>query len=287
MRILSIERLITILLTVVIVFEIFPVISRPVIDGIVLAYYKNYSYGVFGWCIDVPIDNKDTVLDDSPSPQEIYRQCTQRKVGYKVSDSDVVDHELLLPSPSKYSVTRLLIVHPMSLVITVILWIMVLLITFTSRMEKSQFFLLMTAVISLLAFLFSLFCFLVDLLLFLSALKWPGWLMFASTVILAICCSLLWSLRRNISIRDYEALNTNDVESFAQISRHPSSSSIDIELETYSVQVTDQSGLSMKGKIIHKGLDIGSTIPRKTSQENRSISSTMYRSPESTHPGFI
>ncbi|CCC69513.1 hypothetical protein NCAS_0C05230 [Naumovozyma castellii] len=196
MRWLNIRSIVAFLLTVIVVFQIFPVISIPITNSIILSSHEGLSYGVFGWCVTEP---------------GMEPQCTRTKIGYDSSDPAILGHSLFLPSSSKYSVTKLLVVHPIALTLTVILWAMSLIITL-SRMGTSPSFILLTACVSLLAFLFSLFCFLVDLLLFKLALRWPGWLMFASTVLIAVCCSLLWSLRRTVSIQKYESLRMGSEE---------------------------------------------------------------------------
>lgn len=186
---------VVVLITVSLVFQLLPVISVPITHNLALSNFLNSTYGVFGWC-NTDVDLNGTV-------------CTPARIGYTDLSVDMSGRTTFLPSMVKYSVTRLLVVHPLSLAFTAILWIMVLLIQFSS-LGSSPRYLLIVALFSLPTFLFSLLCFLVDILIFISHLNWPGWLMLAATISVAICCSLLWTLRRAVSIRNYEALQAQE-----------------------------------------------------------------------------
>ncbi|KAG0672635.1 regulator of ime2 [Maudiozyma exigua] len=177
------------------VTHVFPVISVPV-THIKLATFMDFTYGVFGWCYT------------SRHPAE-FVQCTKRRIGYKYLDTNFYGEILYLPSESKYSISRLLVVHIIALINSIILAIMIFMITVTKHGDSPQF-ILSSALISLPLFVFSLFSFLVDILLFATHLGWPGWLMLADTVVMAFVCSLLWALRRTVSIRSYETLRETE-----------------------------------------------------------------------------
>lgn len=180
-------------ITVALVFQLLPIIAVPVSKQLALATFYNSTYGVFGWCY-VSVD--ETV-------------CTPARIGYVDLSVDLSGQKRRLPAQMDYSVTKLLVVHPLSFAITSVLWIMVLLILVTSLGDSPRF-LLIVALFSLPAFLFSLLCFLVDILIFISHLAWPGWLMLGATLCVAACCSLLWTVRRSVSIKKYEALHSDD-----------------------------------------------------------------------------
>ncbi|QLQ80115.1 hypothetical protein HG537_0D01150 [Torulaspora globosa] len=190
--------IVVVLTTVSLVFQLFPLISVPITHSLALSRFLDSTYGVFGWCI-TNLDVNGTV-------------CTPAGIGYTDLSVDMSGRKTFLPSMVKYPVTRLLVVHPLSLAFTAILWFMLLLAMFSS-LRSSSGYLLIVALFSLPTVLFSLLCFLVDILIFISHLNWPGWLMLAATISLAICCSLLWTLRRSVSIRNYETLQAKERDS--------------------------------------------------------------------------
>lgn len=180
--------------TISLAFQVLPVITVPLTGNLALSRYNNYLYGVFGWC---HLASNGTAI------------CTAPSVGYTDLQVDMSRQRVDLPSKLKYSFTKLLIVHPLSLIMTFMLWIMVILILLP-RLRSSPGYLLVVALYSAPVFLCCLLAFLIDILLFISHLAWTGWLLLASTVVLAICCSLLWTLRRAASVKKYEALYSDD-----------------------------------------------------------------------------
>lgn len=194
-----------VMITITISFQILPIISIP-ITTIPLAKYSKFRYGLFGWCI----------VEKVPSSYVI---CTGRGIGYQNIDTSIYGHTLSLPSDCKYSVSKLLVVHVIAFIFSCILLSLVCLMNFTSLRVNPKL-VLAAALWSLPTFLLSLLSFLVDILLFAKRISWPGWLMLAATVMQAFCCSIIWSLRRTVSIINYEALYGTDSNS---------------EVETYSM----------------------------------------------------
>ncbi|SMN22591.1 similar to Saccharomyces cerevisiae YMR063W RIM9 Protein of unknown function, involved in the proteolytic activation of Rim101p in response to alkaline pH [Maudiozyma saulgeensis] len=192
--ILTTEQVLLILSLGVAVSHVFPAISTPV-THITLARFMDFTYGVWGWCYTRRLPTK-LVL------------CTKRSIGYKYLSTHMYGDILFIPSQSKYSISRLLVVHIIALFNSAVLAIMTAMIAGTTYGDSSQF-VLAAALVSLPLFVFSLFCFLVDILLFATHLDWPGWLMLMDTVVMAFVCSLLWSLRRTVSIRNYETLHAS------------------------------------------------------------------------------
>lgn len=195
MSVLVVTLTVVVFITISLVFQLLPIISVPVTSHLTLSRFYNSSYGVFGWCYE--------------QSGSLGRICTDPQIGYGDLQVSTSRQKTFLPSKLKSSVTKLLVVHPLSLAVTFILWVMALLILF-SKLGSSPKYLLLVAMFSLPTFLFCLLCFLVDILIFISHLAWPGWLMLANTVLIAICCFLLWTLRRSVSIKNYEALHSED-----------------------------------------------------------------------------
>ncbi|EJS42411.1 rim9p [Saccharomyces arboricola H-6] len=182
-------HIVVFLLTITTVFEIFPLITVPVTKHLSLSSFKNHYYGLFGWCVRAP-------------NQEL--MCTRKKIGYVSTDVDSSGHVLALPSNSKVIVSNLLVVHPISLAFTGTLLVLSVVIMVTPLGDSPEM-LLFTALFSLPTFMLCLLCFLVDILLFISKLDWPGWLMLAAIISVALCCSMLWIMRRVVSVKKYES----------------------------------------------------------------------------------
>ncbi|CAI4048413.1 hypothetical protein N7582_004370 [Saccharomyces uvarum] len=182
-------HIVVFLLSITTVFEIFPLITVPVTKHLSLSSFRNHYYGLFGWCVR----GKDQQL-----------MCTRKKIGYDSTDVDSSGHVLALPSNSKVVVSNLLVVHPISLAFTSTLLVLAVIIMVTPLGDSPEM-LLFTALFSLPTFMLCLLCFLVDILLFISKLDWPGWLMLAATISVALCCSMLWVMRRVVSVKKYES----------------------------------------------------------------------------------
>lgn len=178
-----------VLVTVMTVIQSFPVGSVPVSD-IRLAYFEQFQYGVFGWCVTGP-----PLL------------CTGERIGYKSIDTRIPNQRLLLPSESKYSVSKLLTMHIVSFVLSLVLWILITVAMFTSW-QDSPTYLLYTALLAMAMFIFALLSFLVDILLFQTSLNWPGWLMLVVAITAAFEGSMLWSYRRHVEMRYFTALHS-------------------------------------------------------------------------------
>ncbi|GAV54309.1 hypothetical protein ZYGR_0AL00410 [Zygosaccharomyces rouxii] len=189
------------LLTVSLIFQLLAIISTP-ISSISLSTSQDFKYGVFGYC--------NTNL----------HKCSSRKIGYSpelAPRPTPSNKSPLLPSGLKYNVTKLLVVHPLSFTITMTLYALIFLMCH-QPIANSPVFLLSVALFSLPTFLLCLLSFLVDVLIFSAHLSWTGWLMLPATIIIAICCSLLWNLRRTVSIKNYEALQSsraNTIETYS------------------------------------------------------------------------
>lgn len=189
------------LLTVSLIFQLLAMISTP-ITSIPLSISPGFQYGVFGYC------NIDA------------HKCSSHKIGYSselAPPSTPSNRSPLLPSGLKYNVTKLLVVHPLSFAITMTLYVLISLMC-NHQIANSPKFLLSVALFSLPTFLLCLLSFLVDMLIFSAHLCWSGWLILPATIIIAVCCSLLWTLRRTVSIKNYEALQSsraNTIETYS------------------------------------------------------------------------
>lgn len=188
-----------VLITAMTAVQSFSVCSVPV-STIRLAHNSKYEYGVLGWCVKQP-----------------QRQCTGTQIGYNETTTESSIQKLLLPSDSKYSVSKLLLFHIISFGLSIILWSMIV-VAMISPLQESPLFLLLFTLLMIAMFLFALLSWLVDILLFRIWLDWPGWLMLVVAITSAFCGSAIWSYRRSVEIRNYTVLNEEDsVVSISQI----------------------------------------------------------------------
>ncbi|CUS22285.1 LAQU0S05e01926g1_1 [Lachancea quebecensis] len=187
------RSVIFVLLTLALIFQIFPIISIPVVDEIYLSTYNGRKFGVFGWCTAKSLE------------------CTPPRIGYEIVPLNGTTEiaSLFLPSRAKRSVSKLLIVHPISLFFTFVLWMLALALNMRI-FGQSRRILAATVLWSLLTVLLSLLSFLVDILLFVPYLAWPGWLVLVSTVFIAVASSMMCIVRRAVSLQKYEKLRNRD-----------------------------------------------------------------------------
>lgn len=114
-----------------------------------------------------------------------------------------------MPSNARHTLASLLIVHVVAAGLTLILLLFTLIAHFP-RAGSSSRYLLFILIFSLPCFLVSLLAFLVDILLFVPHLDWGGWIVLASTVLIAIFGVFLCVLRRTTSSRKSVQRNSFD-----------------------------------------------------------------------------
>ncbi|KAK9387875.1 SUR7/PalI family-domain-containing protein [Lipomyces mesembrius] len=170
----------SVLLAIAFGLQLVAVISAPVVESITLGTYKNVKFGVFGYCTTTG--------------------CSKVRIGYPNSIVNGEGNDFSLPSNARHSLTNLLIVHPIAAGFTLILLIFSLIAHFhgPANSPRYLFFLL---IFCLPTFILSLLAFLVDILLFIPHLNWGGWIVLASTVVIAVCSLILCTMRRTLSSR--------------------------------------------------------------------------------------
>ncbi|ONH66367.1 pH-response regulator protein palI/RIM9 [Cyberlindnera fabianii] len=169
----------TVILGIALAFQVIALISVPITQTITLCTYDGVKFGVFGLCAD--------------------GSCTSPRIGY--SDKDIANLSgFSLPSNARHSVSKLLVVHPIAAGFTFVLFCGAILLHWhgPSTSMKLLFFLLLWCMP---AFLLSLLSFLVDILLFVPHLDWAGWIILASTVLIAISAIMFCIMRRTVSSR--------------------------------------------------------------------------------------
>lgn len=189
----------TVLVLIAVVLQLVAVLSVPVTSSISLCTYDGYKFGVFGLC---------SVSTGTCSPIEI---------GYSRNTVDDLEG-FSLPSNTRHSISTLLVVHPIATGFTFALLIMSILTHF-KVFNRSLKFLLLMIFWCFLTFLLCLLSFLVDILLFIPHLDWGGWIVLASTVLVAISGTVTCIMRRTAASRnlyDYKKEN-NNVELYSML----------------------------------------------------------------------
>lgn len=220
---------VSILVGLAVIFQIFPIISVPVTSTITLCTYNGFKFGVFGWC----------------STQSNF--CSNLRVGYSAEYVELIAEDLSLPSRAKYPISKLLIVHPISLVFTAILWCFTLFIH-GARFGHSRKVLFMVVLWSIPTFLLSLLSFLVDILLFVPYLQWPGWLVLVSTILIAMSSSMICILRRTVSLKKYERIRNSDTIEMYSLQYGGSKDRKKEKKESVSLQIREHRNTSSTGE---------------------------------------
>ena len=163
-----------ILLFVAFVLLLLSVLSTPIIKGIPLASFQGVQFGVFGYC------------DES--------QCTGVRVGYTTSKDDA---DFSLPPAARSSLSSILVVHPVAALLTLVCFILAATAHLHSPSHSPRY-LLALLVLLLPTLLLSLLAFLVDILLFVPHLQWGGWIVLASTLLIAASGVVTCAMRRTL-----------------------------------------------------------------------------------------
>ncbi|ODQ64267.1 pali-domain-containing protein [Nadsonia fulvescens var. elongata DSM 6958] len=158
--------------------QLVTVLSAPITSKISLCTFDDHIFGVFGYCI------------------ESTGKCSKVGIGYDMPDNK----SFSLPSNARQSLSKLLIVHPIAAGFSFILLILALIANFHEPSSSSRY-LLCVLIFILPTFLLALLAFLVDILLFVPKLAWGGWVLLASTILIAISGVSVCIMRRSLSSR--------------------------------------------------------------------------------------
>ncbi|KAJ5886637.1 pH-response regulator protein palI/RIM9 [Penicillium subrubescens] len=170
----------TILLLIAFALLLLSCLSTPIVKGIPLATFKNVDYGVFGYCQG--------------------DQCTNIHVGYTGNNIDSTGGDFNLPSSTRKSLSSILIVHPVAAFLTLVCLCLAGAAHFHGPSHSPRF-LLALLILLLPTLLVTLLAFLVDVLLFVPHLRWGGWIVLASTILLVSCGVVTCAMRRTLVSR--------------------------------------------------------------------------------------
>ncbi|ETI28209.1 hypothetical protein G647_00658 [Cladophialophora carrionii CBS 160.54] len=171
----------TVLLFISFVFLLLSVLSTPVIHAIPIATYQGVNFGVFGYC--------------TPS------ECSGIRVGYTTDGLfPQGDTDFNLPSSARHSLSSLLIVHPVAAFLNLVCLALAAAAHLHSPSHSARY-LLGLLILLLPTLLVTLLAFLVDILLFVPHLQWAGWIVLASTIIIAASGVVTCAMRRTLVSR--------------------------------------------------------------------------------------
>ncbi|GMM33691.1 hypothetical protein DASC09_010160 [Saccharomycopsis crataegensis] len=167
------------LLTIALGLQLVALLTVPVSSTMSLCRYGEHAFGVFGFC---------NITSGA---------CSDISIGYKNTTIDELSG-FSLPSNTRQSISRLLVVHPISAGFTLVLLVLAVLVHLVANDLRLLF---LSVLWTLPTFLLSLLSFLVDILLFSPHLEWCGWIILGSTVLIAMCGAMLCVMRRSSSSR--------------------------------------------------------------------------------------
>ncbi|KAL8974943.1 MAG: hypothetical protein Q9197_000831 [Variospora fuerteventurae] len=172
----------TLLLLAAFILLLLSVISTPVIKAIPLASFNGVDFGVFGYC-------------------KADGGCTGIRVGYATDSTTLFgttdDSDFSLPNGARSSLPSILIVHPVAALLTLICTILAALSHLHSPSHSPRF-LLALLILLIPTLLVTLLAFLVDILLFVPHLRWGGWIVLVSTILIVAAGVVTCAMRRTL-----------------------------------------------------------------------------------------
>ncbi|OAP59111.1 hypothetical protein AYL99_06409 [Fonsecaea erecta] len=172
----------TVLLLISFVFLLLSVLSTPVVHSIPIATYQGVNFGVFGYC--------------TPT------KCSGIRVGYTTDGLFPTGGEtdFSLSSSTRHSLSSLLIVHPVAAFCNLVCLALAGAAHLHSPSHSARY-LLGLLILLLPTLLVTLLAFLVDILLFVPHLQWAGWIVLASTILIAASGVVTCAMRRTLVSR--------------------------------------------------------------------------------------
>ncbi|KAL8985866.1 MAG: hypothetical protein Q9177_004317, partial [Variospora cf. flavescens] len=172
----------TLLLLAAFILLLLSVISTPIIKAIPLASFNGVDFGVFGYC-------------------KADGGCTGIRVGYATDSTTLFgtndDSDFSLPNGARSSLPSILVVHPVAALLTLICTILAALSHLHSPSHSPRF-LLALLILLIPTLLVTLLAFLVDILLFVPHLRWGGWIVLVSTILIVAAGVVTCAMRRTL-----------------------------------------------------------------------------------------
>ncbi|KAL8673319.1 MAG: hypothetical protein Q9168_002243 [Polycauliona sp. 1 TL-2023] len=196
----------TILLFIAFVLLLLSVLSTPIIKSIPLASHKGVDYGVFGYCRSGDASCNGIKIGYTTSRLS-WKSCICRSRKYFFTnkaeldfDSQDNDSDFTLPSSARSSLPSILIVHPVAAFLTLICTILAASSHFHSPSHSPRF-LLALLILLIPTLMVTLLAFLVDILLFVPHMRWGGWIVLVSTILIVASAVVTCAMRRTLVSR--------------------------------------------------------------------------------------
>ncbi|KAL8914355.1 MAG: hypothetical protein Q9171_000985 [Xanthocarpia ochracea] len=174
----------TVLLFIAFVLLLLSVLSTPIVKSIPLATYKDVDYGVFGYCKNGPGG-----------------RCEGIRIGYATDfNSPDDDSDFTLPNSARSSLPSILIVHPVAAFLTLVCTILAASSHLHSPSHSPRF-LLALLILLIPTLMVTLLAFLVDILLFVPHMRWGGWIVLVSTILIVASGVVTCAMRRTLVSR--------------------------------------------------------------------------------------
>ncbi|KAL8985122.1 MAG: hypothetical protein Q9205_001105 [Flavoplaca limonia] len=173
----------TLLLFIAFVLLLLSVLSTPIIKSIPLASHEDVDYGVFGYCTSGGV------------------QCEGITVGYNTNSlTQDSEDDFTLPSSARSTLPSILVVHPVAAFLTLVCTILAALSHLHSPSHSPRF-LLALLILLIPTLMVTLLAFLVDILLFVPHMRWGGWIVLVSTILIVASGVVTCAMRRTLVSR--------------------------------------------------------------------------------------
>ncbi|KAL8818251.1 MAG: hypothetical protein Q9223_003069 [Gallowayella weberi] len=230
----------TILLFIAFILLLLSVLSTPIIKAIPLASYKGVDFGVFGYCkvgqtgqctgiqvgyptgtwthesqissntlLRVEQHGHSFIRQRSKTPHLQLQDFTLTSISWRnTANSSKIDPsthffdnpDFTLPNSARSSLPSILIVHPVAAFLTLICTILAALSHLHSPSHSPRF-LLALLILLIPTLLVTLLAFLVDILLFVPHMRWGGWIVLVSTILIVASGVVTCAMRRTLVSR--------------------------------------------------------------------------------------
>lgn len=162
------------------VFFLLASLSVPIVKNIPLGQHDDTVYGVFGFCKG----------DD----------CSDIGLGYSAADLETASNSFKLSPDARKTLSLLLIAHPVAAFFCLVCFTLAFGAHFRSGSHSTRY-LLCFVLFTIPTFLFCLFSFIVDILLFIPHVKWGGWVVLIGTILVFIGSIVSCGMRRQLVSR--------------------------------------------------------------------------------------
>lgn len=224
----------SVLLGIAFALLLLSVLSAPIISAIPLGSFDNVQFGVFGFCkpsgcssagigYDIGENQSFSPLLTSCPPCLFHHQQalldTMANNGIRLIDSVIPNRKSQnfdLPSGVRHTLSMILILHPVTAFLTLVMFCMAVAAHFRAASHSSKY-LLAFLIFNLITFLVCIAAFVIDVLLFIPHLAWGTYITIAATALVFFSLLVSCAMRRTlISRKDQRRRIAENAEMNAQ-----------------------------------------------------------------------